>query len=174
MKSSVQLVTLCLLALLQVNLVQSWTTKIVNVWLRRPYRGPECVVEIVGIDLDETANRRFDMWTKPDVQVICRHNGKKRSTQIEGNTYRPRFLWQAKIPWNKKKGFGFTVYDTNVLKENEVIGRTFINAEKANELIESEEPAVMKIGDGVGSIMINLYETPEFLKENIGDSEITE
>ena len=32
----------------------------------------------------------------------------------------------------------------------------------------------MKIGDGVGSIMINLYETPELLKENIGDSEITE
>ena len=114
------------------------------------------------------------MWTKPDVQVICRHNGKMRSTQIEGNTYRPRFLWQAKIPWNKKKGFGFTVYDTNVFKENEVIGRTFISAKKANTLIKSEEPAVLKIGDGVGFIKINLFKTPVDLKKKIEESEITE
>ena len=38
MKSSIQLITLCLLALLQVDLVQSRTFHFVSVWFKRPYR----------------------------------------------------------------------------------------------------------------------------------------
>ena len=127
----------------------------------------------MGVDLDAVANRRFDSWSKPDVLVTCRHNGKSRSTQVEENTLRPRFLWQAKMPWKKKKGFGFTVYDVNVIKGDEVMGRAFISAEKAAALIESEEPAVLSIGDGVGFIKVNIFQTPVNLTEKFEESDIT-
>ena len=33
-----------------------------EIWLKRPYNGPEVVVEIIGADLNPRANRFFDRW----------------------------------------------------------------------------------------------------------------
>ena len=149
--------------------IESRTLNVFAVWFKRPYKGPECVVEVIGADLDEKANQRFDMWSKPDVMVKCSHGRWDRSTQIEGNTYKPRFVWQAKMPWKKEKGFDFTVYDANVLLGNEVMGRTFVNAKRARELINSEKSAILSIGEGVGFLKINMFKTPVTLKKKIQD-----
>jgi hypothetical protein len=158
---------LYLATLLQLS--EARTFDVFSVWLKRPYKGPECVVEVVGVDLDEKANKRFDRWSKPDVMVTCTHDRWDRSTQIEGNTLKPRFVWQAKMPWKKEKGFDFTVYDANVLIGNSVMGRTFISAKKAREIINSDKSVLLSVGEGVGTLKINMFRTPVSLKKKIED-----
>ena len=158
---------LYLTTLLQLS--ESRTFDVFSVWFKRPYKGPECVVEVIGADLDEKANKQFDAWSKPDVMVKCTHDRWDRSTQIEGNTLKPRFVWQAKMPWKKEKGFDFTVYDANVLIGNSVMGRCFISAKKAKEIINSEKSLLLNIGDGVGTLKINMSKCPVTLKKKIAD-----
>jgi hypothetical protein len=126
------------------------------VWFKRPYKGPECVLEIIGADLEERSNSNFDHWSKPDIPVDCRHGKAHRKTQIEGNTLRPRFLYSAKLPYRSVRVFFFTVYDTNVVKSNEVIGRCFIGPLRAEKMIQTNEPALLSLGDGIGTVKVKL------------------
>jgi hypothetical protein len=146
---------------------ESRTFNFFAVWFKRPYKGPQCVVEVVGADLDPVSNKRFDCWSKPDILVECRHARWMRKTPIEGNTFKPRWLWQAKMPHKAKRGFGFTVYDVNVLKGNEVIGRSFISAKEANKLKATDGSKVMSLGDGIGSIKVNISKVPKQLNKKI-------
>ena len=160
---SILLIVLALIA----QTCESRTFNFVAVWFKRPYKGPQCVVEVVGADLDPISNQRFDSWSKPDVLVECRHSSWTRKTPIEGNTCKPRWLWQTKMPHKAKKGFGFTVYDVNVLKGNEVIGRAFISANEANQLKATDGSKVLTLGDGIGTIRVNICKVPMSIDKGI-------
>ena len=80
------------------------------------YRGPECVVDIVGADLNPAANHMFDKFTRPDVKVECLHGRLKRTTPTEFNEYAPRFYFSSKMPYRKGEGFVFTVLDHDITK----------------------------------------------------------
>lgn len=148
-----------------ITICESRTFNFIAVWFKRPYKGPQCVIEVVGADLDPISNKRFDTWSKPDIMVECRHARWIRKTPIEGNTYKPRWLWQAKIPHKTKSGFGFTVYDTNVIKGNDVIGRAFISAKEANRLKSIEGTKLLSLGDSIGTIKVNISKVPKKLNK---------
>lgn len=147
--------------------VESRTLNLWAVWFKRPYKGPECVVEIVGADLNKRPNKRLDRWSKPDIIVECQHARYSRKTQIEGNTYKPRFLWSAKMPLKAARGFLFTVYDANVFERNEVIGRAFIGPLEAEEMIQTEKPKLIPIGYNIGQLKVQIYKTPAYLKNPV-------
>jgi hypothetical protein len=122
-----------------------------------------CVVEIVGADLNQASNSLFDFWSKPDIMVEIRHDRWDRFTNIEGNTFRPRFLWQTKMPYKPSKGFTFTVFDANVLEGNEVIGRAYLGPNEVKLLKQSNESVILSVGDGIGVIKVNISDAPQFL-----------
>lgn len=74
-----------------------WVCSVSNQIYLRPYKGPECVVEIIGADLNEKSNSNFDRFSKPDISVEVCHNKRTRKTQTEGNSFTPRYLWSAKV-----------------------------------------------------------------------------
>lgn len=135
------------------------------VWFQRPYDGPEIIVEIIGADMNLRANRFFDYWSKPDIMVTFHHGDVDEQTQIEGNTYQPRFLYKTKIPFRPKFGIRFHVMEANVLAGNEVMGRAFIDKEQIAELLESGEPVLLSVGENIGVIMIRLEYLPKQLKQ---------
>ena len=124
-------------------------------WFEYEHNGPECVVEVVGADLNPPANQ-FDLFSKPDCYVTVKHHRCERSTQIEGNTFRPRYLWSAKMPWVKKQGFIFYVWENNVVQEDDVVGRAYISPDDATKMIASNEPKLLSIGDGIGKIKVQI------------------
>lgn len=63
----------------------------------RPYKGPECVVCVLGVDLIKGPNKHFDLFSDPDVSVECRHGKKAERTQVIRNSYDPRFMWSTKV-----------------------------------------------------------------------------
>mmetsp|Transcript_18778 Transcript_18778/g.28536 ORF Transcript_18778/g.28536 Transcript_18778/m.28536 type:complete len:205 (+) Transcript_18778:98-712(+) len=139
-------------------------------WTDRPYKGPECVVEIIGADLNEKSNSNFDRFSKPDISVEVSHNKRTRKTQTEGNSFTPRYLWSAKMPYRSNRGFAFTVYENNVVKGDDIMGRAYISAEDAKEMIDEKLPAkLLSIGEGIGVVKVQIYATPQYLKE--GDSD---
>ena len=127
-----------------------------SVWFSRPYKGPVVAIELVGADICPGVNRHFDRWSKPDCYITCSHGRCKRKTQIEGNTYSPRFLWQGKFPYKSNLGFHFQVFEANVIKGSSVVGRAFLTAAQANEAIKSEKPVLLSIGDNIGEIKVQL------------------
>ncbi len=135
-------------------------------------RQQQCVVEVIGADLNPPPNK-FDMWSDPDVVVVVKHGDNERSTQIEGNTFRPRFLWSAKMPLVKKKGFTFVVMENNVIKDDEMIGRAYINPEVVQDMIETENPKLLNIGDGIGHIKIRITKMPEYLSKHNNTKHLT-
>ena len=141
-------------------------------WVKRPHKGPECVIEIVGVDLDIKANRRLDFFTKPDLMVECTHSRWERKTQIEGNTFNPRFAWKAKIPHKKNKGFTFTVYDCNVLERNEVVGRVFVSPDEVEQMQSEIDDGsrILSLGHGIGQMKVRISPTPEDLEQTYTDS----
>jgi len=167
LKKSNLIAILLLLAAIIGHTCESFTAKFSSVWLKRPHRGPLCTVEVIGADLDPDSNQRFDTWSKPDILVECRHSRWKRTTLIEVNTFKPRWLWQTKMPHNTKRGFGFTVYDVNVLKGNEVIGRAFISTKEAKKLQDSGRSKVLSLGEGIGSIKVKISNVPKDINKNI-------
>jgi len=160
------LTALLLIAAMMTQTCESLTVSFMDVWFKRPYKGPQCIVEIVGADLDPVSNKRFD-WVKPDIMVKCTHSKWTAETSIEGNTYQPRWVWQTKMPHKEEKGFAFTVYDVNVLKGNEVIGRSFLTAIEANELKATDSSKVLSLGDGIGSLKVSISQLPAKLDGKI-------
>ena len=132
---------------------------------KRPYTGPEIVVEIIGADMNLRANRFFDYWSKPDIMVTFHHNDVDEQTQVEANTYQPRFLYKTKIPFHKKYGIRFHVMEANFLSGHEVMGRAFIDKEEIAELLESGEPRLLSVGENIGVIMIRLEFLPKQVKQ---------
>lgn len=139
-----------------------------EIWLKRPYTGPEVVIEIIGADLNPRANRFFDRWSKPDMYVLVEHGETDRRTQIEGNTYRPRFLWKTKMPFYKTMGMRFVVNDANVLKEDEVMGRAFIDIGEIAEMMKTGEPGLFSLGENIGVLKVVVTPPPADLKERGG------
>mmetsp|Transcript_16174 Transcript_16174/g.24242 ORF Transcript_16174/g.24242 Transcript_16174/m.24242 type:complete len:147 (+) Transcript_16174:2-442(+) len=109
------------------------------------------------------ANRFFDFWSKPDSYVTCRHGDTDRRTQIEGNTYNPRFVWQAKMPHKSNYGFHFEVMEANVVKGDNVMGRAFLDIKQVKEMIESGEPALLSMGENIGKLKVQLSHLPNKL-----------
>lgn len=163
MRNGIILFTLA--ALVGLTQVDSKTFDFFSVWFQRPYNGPEIIVEIVGADMNMRANRFFDYWSKPDIMVTFHHGDHDESTQIEGNTYQPRFMYKVKIPYLTQYGLRFQVMEANVLKGNEVMGRAFIDKEEIVELLDSEEPRLLSVGENIGVIMIRLARLPKQLKQ---------
>uniref|UniRef100_A0A7S3VDJ6 C2 domain-containing protein n=1 Tax=Chaetoceros debilis TaxID=122233 RepID=A0A7S3VDJ6_9STRA len=131
-------------------------------WFEYEHNGPECVVEVVGADLNPPANQ-FDLFSKPDCYVTVKHHRCERSTQIEGNSFRPRYLWSAKMPWVKKQGFIFYVWENNVVQEDDIVGRAYISPEDVAKMIASNEPKLLSIGDGIGKIKVQISLMPLYL-----------
>jgi hypothetical protein len=163
-KASKYLLLIALLAipfLAEPRHLQFW-----KIWkFSRPYTGPEMVVEIIGADLNKRANRFFDSWSQPDIFVRVHHDNVDRETQIEGNTYQPRFLWKTKIPHKKKFGLHFHVMEANVFERDQVMGRAFIDVEKLEEMLETGKPNLMSVGNNIGTLKIRLTYPPSNLKE---------
>ena len=152
-----------LILVLSLALFPSCDSRTLNfwaVWFRRPYKGPMCVVEVVGADLNIKSNSIFDHWSKPDIMVEVVHDKWDRKTHIEGNTFQPRFLWQSKMAYKPAKGFTFTVYDVDVVKGNSVIGRAYLPPDEAVHLIKSHDSKLLSIGDGIGMVKINIFNAP--------------
>jgi hypothetical protein len=141
------------------------TFDFVSVWFQRPYNGPEIIVEVIGADMNQRANRFFDYWSKPDIMVTFHHGDHDEHTQIEGNTFQPRFLYKTKIPYRPKYGLHFHVMEANVLKGNQVMGRAFIDKEQITALLNSGQPALLSLGENIGVVMIRLFYLPKQLKE---------
>lgn len=139
-----------------------------EIWLKRPYDGPEVVVEIIGADLNNRANRLFDRWSRPDTFVTIEHGTTKRHTQIEGNTYRPRFLWKTKMPYYNTRGIQFLVNDANVLRDDDVVGRAFIDIEKIADMMRTGEPELLSLGENIGILKVVVTPLPADLKEKKG------
>lgn len=100
--------------------------------------------------------------------VECKHSRWERNTQIEGNTLNPRFVWKAKIPHKKSRGFIFTVYDVNVIDRNHVIGRAFLPASEAIKLMNAGgDFRVMSLGEGIGQMKVRISKTPKNLKKEV-------
>jgi len=133
----------------------AWAISQVSKWIL-PYRGPECVVEVIRADIKARSSIGLDRWGKPDVRVQCRHKRFVRSTPIEVNNLKPQWYFSAKLPHVKNRGFCFTVYDADVFGSDECIGRCFINAKQANALMKSQKSKVLSIGDGIGTVEVRL------------------
>jgi len=71
------------------------------------------------------------------------------------------------MPYSASSGFGFTVYDANVVKGNEVIGRAFISPQEAEELKSCDGSKILSLGDGVGTIKVNIGDVPKKLDKRI-------
>mmetsp|Transcript_4949 Transcript_4949/g.10931 ORF Transcript_4949/g.10931 Transcript_4949/m.10931 type:complete len:195 (-) Transcript_4949:214-798(-) len=130
----------------------------------RPDTGPQVVVEIVGADLNHRANRFFDRWSRPDVYTLIHHGSVDRQTQVEGNTDEPRFLFKTKMPFDKTMGLRFVVKEADVLKGDSVIGRAFIDKGRIKEMMESEESALLSLGENIGIVKIRVTKPPAELK----------
>eukprot|EP00977_Amphora_coffeiformis_P021971 scaffold10136_cov162-Amphora_coffeaeformis.AAC.1 len=116
----------------------------------------ECVVDIVGADLQVRSNNQLDRFSRPDVQVSCLHGKVKRTTQIENNCYDPRFLFRSKMPYYYNEGFAFTVLDVDRVNGNEVIGRCFVDPKTAEMVMKEKTPLLLSLGDGIGVLKVRL------------------
>lgn len=165
-------------------MIHSLSFDVMNIWFNRQRRiqssnGQQCIIEIIGADLNSTSNERFDLWSKPDVCVICRHHRSERKTPVEGNTYNPRFFYCTKIPFCASEGFDFTVYDVNVLKGDNVIGRAFLGAERVKEIVKTGQKrvwgsggggtAILGLGDGVGVLKVRVEMIPKSFERRMLD-----
>lgn len=164
MKASHLLLILAAIAI--VGSANGITFNFLAVWFKRPYKGPQIVVEIIGADMNIRGNRFFDFWSKPDSYVTCYHGDADRRTQIEGNTYNPRFVWQAKMPYKSKHGFHFELMEANVIKGDNVMGRAFLDTKQVEEMIKSGEPALLSMGENIGKLKVQLSHLPQ----NLGTS----
>mmetsp|Transcript_5650 Transcript_5650/g.7075 ORF Transcript_5650/g.7075 Transcript_5650/m.7075 type:complete len:187 (+) Transcript_5650:62-622(+) len=153
--------------------IDSRTLQFWNVWLKRPYKGSQLVIEVVGADLNKRANRFFDFWSKPDTYIKCEHGDNERKTQIEPNTYTPRYLWQSKMPYESNTGFRFRVMEANVIKGDDVVGRAHISAADVRRMMKSREFRLLRIGDGIGSIVVRLSRPAEELRMKGWSTSIT-
>ena len=134
--------------------------------LNRPYNGPEIVVEIIGVDLNHRANRFLDRWSRPDTHVTIEHGQTERHrTQVEGNTYQPRFLWKTKMRFYKTMGMRFLVSDANVMREDDVVGRAFIDSDRIADMMRTGEPGLLSLGENIGIMKIVVTLPPSDLKE---------
>eukprot|EP00579_Thalassiosira_antarctica_P018597 CAMPEP_0201948038 /NCGR_PEP_ID=MMETSP0903-20130614/55254_1 /ASSEMBLY_ACC=CAM_ASM_000552 /TAXON_ID=420261 /ORGANISM="Thalassiosira antarctica, Strain CCMP982" /LENGTH=186 /DNA_ID=CAMNT_0048491203 /DNA_START=68 /DNA_END=628 /DNA_ORIENTATION=+ len=135
-------------------------------WLQRPYTGPEIVVEIIGVDLNNRANRFLDRWSRPDTFVTIEHGQTERHiTQVEGNTYQPRFLWKTKMRFYETMGMRFLVSDANVLRGDDVVGRAFIDSDRIADMMRTGEPGLLSLGENIGIMKIVVTLPPSDLKE---------
>ena len=100
--------------------------------------------------------------------VIVEHGETDRRTQIEGNTYQPRFLWKTKMPFYKTMGMRFEVNDANVLKEDEVMGRAFIDIEDIAAMMKTGEPGLLSLGENIGVLKVVVTHPPADLRESRG------
>uniref|UniRef100_A0A7S3QBW3 C2 domain-containing protein n=1 Tax=Chaetoceros debilis TaxID=122233 RepID=A0A7S3QBW3_9STRA len=134
-------------------------------WFERPYDGPECVVSVIGVDLVKGPNRHFDLLSKPDVSVECRHGNKVERTQIISNSYDPRFMWATMMPFRPKDGFLFTVHENNVILPDHVMGRAFITHEDAVRYMKDGDVPLLSIGTNIGTIKVKLVAPTSIKKE---------
>ena len=98
-----------------------------------PIKGDAVLVEIYGADLfvkggDKSANMKFDGWfgRKPDCYVTLKHGSQKGQTQVEGNTFSPRFYETRKLKLERGKGFEFQVWESDVLSKDRIVGRCWV------------------------------------------------
>lgn len=132
---------------------------------RRPYRGPICVIEIVGAELKPIANRgldwrsRFGLISKgtPDLRVEWKHGSASGETQIEESTYTPSWFYSCKLAYTQGEGINFRVVDVDTFSSNEVVGRCFCPAARMREAMESNTPIVMSLGEGVGKLKVLVH-----------------
>lgn len=137
----------------------------ISPWFERPYDGPECVVSVLQVDLVEGPNRHFDLFSKPDVSVECRHNKKVERTQVINNSHHPIFLWATKMPFHKKGGFLFTVHENNVILPDHVMGRAFITHDEAAQHMKNGDVPSLSIGENIGTIRVKLVAAPTHVKK---------
>ena len=119
----------------------------------------ECVVDIVGADLQIRSNNHLDRFSRPDVQVTCLHGKAKRTTQTESNCYDPRFLFRSKMPYYYNEGFAFTVLDVDRINGNEVIGRCYVDPQTAETVMKEKKPLLLSLGDGIGVLKVRLQKS---------------
>jgi len=134
----------------------------------RPDTGPQVIVEIVGADLNHRANRFFDLWSRPDTYTVIHHGRTERQTQVEGNTNEPRFLFKTKMPYDQSNGMRFVVKEADALGGGAFIGRAYIEKDKVKELMDSEESALLSLGENIGVLKISVTRAPvEFHHEGV-------
>merc|ERR1740124_1567546 len=132
---------------------------------RRPYRGPICIIEIIGAELTPIANSGLD-WRSPfgllskgtpDLRVEWTHGSASGDTQVEECTYSPSWFYSRKLPYTKGEGVNFRVVDVDTFSRNEVVGRCFCPATVMQQAMESNTPIVMSLGEGVGKLKVLVH-----------------
>lgn len=132
---------------------------------RRPYKGPICVIEIVGAELKPVGNRGLD-WRSPfgrlskgmpDLRVEWKHGSASGDTQVEECTYSPSWFYSRKLPYTAGEGIDFRVVDVDTFSRNEIVGRCFCPATVMQQAMENNSPIVMSLGDGVGKLKVLVH-----------------
>ena len=120
-----------------------------------PIKGDAVLVEIYGADLfvkgdDNSANLKFESWWKgkPDCYVKFRHGKQRGQTQVEGNTFSPRFYETRKLKYQKGEGFEFQVWESDIIGSDRIVGRCWVSAEKAKKAMKHDTPVLAKLGAG--------------------------
>jgi len=68
------------------------------------------------------------------------------------------------MPFDKTMGLRFVVKEADVLKGDSVIGRAFIDKGRIKEMMESEESALLSLGENIGIVKIRVTKPPAELK----------
>ncbi len=125
--------------------------------LHRPRLDQEnCEVEIIGADLSTEATS--DWFSKPDPLIIVKHHVYTRKTEVERNTFKPRFLWKSRMPLftKKGKGFSFNMVEHDAVGQDIIIGRAYLNSGEVDEMIKSNKARKISLGHGIGYMKIKI------------------
>ncbi len=99
---------------------------------------------------DNSANLKFESWWKgkPDCYVKFRHGKQRGQTQVEGNTFSPRFYETRKLKYQKGEGFEFQVWESDIIGSDRIVGRCWVSADKAKRAMKHDTPVLAKLGAG--------------------------
>ena len=72
------------------------------------------------------------------------------------------------MPYYNTRGIQFLVNDANVLRDDDVVGRAFIDMEKIADMMRTGEPELLSLGENIGILKVVVTPLPADLKEKKG------
>ena len=83
-----------------------------------------------------------------------RHGKQRGQTQVEGNTFSPRFYETRKLKYQKGEGFEFQVWESDIIGSDKIVGRCWVSADKAKKAMKNDTPVLAKLGAGIGRLKV--------------------
>ena len=65
----------------------------------------------------------------------------------------------------KTMGMRFLVSDANVMREDDVVGRAFIDSDRIADMMRTGEPGLLSLGENIGIMKIVVTRPPPDLRE---------